>query len=125
MIVHQFLQHAGWVEVAAISVWAGLGEEMLFRGVIQAGIAEWIGGNSGVAFGLVAASLLFGAAHPIHVPYFVMVALMGFYLGGLFLYFENLLVPIVAHALYDFVAILYVRSRLPLSKSVTEEETVD
>lgn len=36
-------------ELAAISFAAGFGEEMLFRGLLQTGIAESIGGSAGIA----------------------------------------------------------------------------
>ena len=125
LVVGRFFRGAGWIEVAAISILAGLGEEMLFRGVAQTAIAHWIGGNTGAVFGIVAAAVLFGAGHAVHLPYFVMATLMGAYFGGLFLYCDNLLVPIVAHALYDFVAILYLRSRLLQNESAAPEETGD
>src|SRR5437763_60139 len=47
-------------ELALIAVLAGLGEEMLFRGVVQAAVAEQIGGPHGVWLGLLIAAMLFG-----------------------------------------------------------------
>jgi membrane protease YdiL (CAAX protease family) len=91
----------------AISIAAGLGEEMLFRGVLQAAVSNWIGPPWGVWGGLLIASLLFGACHWISNSYAVLAAVVGLYLGGLFLLSGNLLAPIVAHALYDFLALLY------------------
>ena len=63
--------------------------------------------------GLLAASVLFGLAHPITPAYAVLAAMIGVYLGWLWLAFDkNLLVPITAHALYDFLALIYlVRTR--------------
>jgi membrane protease YdiL (CAAX protease family) len=103
------------VDMAVIAVLAGLGEEMLFRGVIQNVVASWIGGPSGTWIALAAASLLFGAAHPLSSGYFVLATLMGLYLGGIWLAFEgNLLVPVMAHAVYDFFALVYlVKVRRP------------
>ena len=46
------LEKSSWSEIALISLSAGVGEEMLFRGVIQTSIASWLG----VAWGLVLAS---------------------------------------------------------------------
>ena len=94
-------------ELALISALAGLGEEMLFRGVIQTVVADWTGGTWGRWIGLVVASLLFGAAHPITSAYIVLAALMGAYLGWLWIESQNLLVPITAHATYDFLALVY------------------
>lgn len=93
----------GVLEFAAIAVAAGVGEELLFRGVLQRALA----GAIGPLGGLVIASVLFGLAHLVTRTYAVLAGLVGLYLGGLFLAFDNLLVPIVVHALYDFVALVY------------------
>jgi hypothetical protein len=98
----------GLLELAGISLVAGLGEEILFRGVIQEGLSGWIGGPPGVWTGLAAASILFGLLHPVTPCYAAFAALIGLYLGGLWITTGNLLVPIVAHAVYDFLALVYV-----------------
>ena len=100
-------QHLSVAELAIISILAGLGEEMLFRGVLQAALAGWLEGTVGVLVGLAAASVLFGFAHAITPAYFVLAMLIGAYLGGLWLWTGNLLAPIVAHAGYDFIALWY------------------
>ena len=91
-----------------IAALAGLGEELLFRGVAQRGI-EQVSGSGNI--GLVAASLLFGLAHPISKTYTFMATLVGLYLGGLLLASDNLLAPIVTHAAYDFAALVYLVKR--------------
>jgi len=99
------------LELAVISALAGLGEEMLFRGVLQAGVAGWaagwLGEVPGVWVGLGVASVLFGLAHLITPTYAVLAALIGLYLGWLWIATDNLLVPIVAHGTYDFFALVY------------------
>jgi hypothetical protein len=92
------------VDFALISLVAGIGEEMLFRGVVQEGLSQ-LSASPWLALGL--ASLLFGLVHPITTTYAVLAALIGLYLGALWLATGNLLVPIVTHALYDFGALLY------------------
>ena len=97
-----------WVwELAVISALAGLGEEMLFRGVLQEEFAGWVRGPQSVVFGLLLASLLFGLLHFITPSYALFAGLTGLYLGGLWLLTHNLLVPIVAHGAYDFLALVY------------------
>ncbi len=91
-------------ELLLISILAGLGEEMLFRGVAQVGLERLLG-SPWVA--LAVASLLFGLAHPITATYAVVAGLIGVYLGWLLLATGNLLVPITTHAAYDFVALAY------------------
>lgn len=100
-------QHLSVVELAVISILAGVGEEMLFRGVLQATMAGWLEGTPGVIVALAAASLLFGFAHAITPAYLVLATLIGAYLGGLWLWTGNLLAPIIAHAAYDFIALWY------------------
>jgi membrane protease YdiL (CAAX protease family) len=97
---------ASWTDVFAMSAIAGIGEEALFRGVVQSGV----GSAAGAAAGLIAGSALFGLAHSITRTYAVVAMLIGVWLGGLWLFTGNLLAPIVAHALYDFVALtIYLR----------------
>lgn len=89
--------------VVAVSVLAGISEEFLFRGVVQGGLSElWT-----PALGLISASLLFGAAHALTPGYLVLATIMGLYLGLLYYLSGNLLVPIIVHALYDWIAIRY------------------
>jgi hypothetical protein len=103
MIVPLF-RDSSLVDLAAICALAGLGEEMLFRGVAQAGL-ERFSGSPWLA--LAVASVLFGLAHPITPTYAVVAGLIGVYLGWLLLASGNLLVPVVAHAAYDFAALVY------------------
>jgi membrane protease YdiL (CAAX protease family) len=91
-----------WPDLALIAVAAGVGEEMLFRGVFQGLLGRWLGRWAGLG----AASLLFGLLHPISPAYIVLAMLMGAYLGWLWIWSGNLLTVIVAHALYDFFALL-------------------
>ena len=98
------------LELALISIAAGVGEELLFRGLIQAELSAWLGPIAGVA----GASLAFGLAHLITPTYALGAAVMGAYLGWLFLAFDSLLVPMVTHALYDLVALSYLTRRTAL-----------
>lgn len=92
------------LELVLLATLAGFAEEILFRGVIQAGLA-WVLPESGA---LVVASAAFGLAHFITPTYAVLAGLAGLYLGGLFLFQGSLVAPIVAHAVYDVVALNYV-----------------
>ena len=91
------------IELAMISLLAGIGEEMLFRGVIQDAISAWINPLVGVTL----ASLLFGLMHPITPFYIVLAGLMGAFLGWIFSATGNLLPVIICHGLYDFLALAY------------------
>jgi membrane protease YdiL (CAAX protease family) len=105
-------------ELALLAALAGLGEELLFRGLIQAGLARLLPGW----LALLSASVLFGLAHFATSTYAVVAGLMGLYLGGLFLLQGSLLAPIVTHALYDFAALLLVVQRYRASPPRPELE---
>lgn len=97
-------------DLAVISVLAGVGEEMLFRGVVQQAVADWCGGQTetGIWIGLAVAAVLFGLAHTITLTYALLAGVIGLYLGWVWLCADyNLLVPIVAHAGYDLLALVY------------------
>jgi membrane protease YdiL (CAAX protease family) len=87
----------------AISVIAGLSEEFLFRALLQG----WLAGAIGPAWALALASAAFGLCHWITPAYALVAALMGLYLGGLWWWSGNLLTPVVAHACYDFLALIW------------------
>ena len=105
------------LDLAVISVLAGLGEEMLFRGVVQQVAADWIDGQWGIWLGLAVAALIFGLAHAITPTYALLAGAIGLYLGWIWIATDyNLLVPITAHATYDFCALVYlVKVRKPPS----------
>ncbi|MEE8451429.1 MAG: CPBP family intramembrane glutamic endopeptidase [Thermoguttaceae bacterium] len=95
------------LDLAVISALAGLSEEMLFRGVIQQAVADATPGQAGVWIGLAVAAILFGLAHRITNTYALLAGVIGLYLGAVWLMTGNLLVPIVAHALYDCLALIF------------------
>lgn len=100
-------------QLVVIAALAGIGEEMVFRGVLQPAVAEGIGGNYGVWLGLFIAAALFGLLHPITPTYAILAGLIGLYLGSLWLACGNLLAPIITHGLYDFLALTYLVTRRP------------
>jgi hypothetical protein len=90
-------------QLGFISLSAGICEEVLFRSVIQGTLSAM----AGPLVALIIASMLFGAAHLITVAYGIIAAAIGAYLGVLWLLGGNLLIPIAAHAAYDFIALVY------------------
>jgi membrane protease YdiL (CAAX protease family) len=100
------------VQLAVLAGLAGLGEEVLFRGVAQAGLERVLPD----VWALIVASIIFGLAHFASHTYAVLAGLVGLYLGTLFLLFESLLIPIVAHSLYDFVALVCLVQRYRASR---------
>jgi hypothetical protein len=105
-------------QLGVISLAAGVGEEMLFRGVVQGGLSRWLG----TAWGLALASALFGLAHVVNWAYAIAAALIGAYLGTVWLLTGNLLAPILTHALYDFCALVYfLRAQMSPGRDLTTD----
>lgn len=90
-------------DLVLVSLLAGVGEELLFRGLLQPAIAYW----TGPLIGLLAASVLFGLAHLITPTYAIMAGLMGCVIGWAMQVTDNLLSAILIHAVYDFIALSY------------------
>lgn len=85
-----------WYDLILVAAMAGIGEELLFRGVLQP------------LTGPVWSNVLFGLVHFITPAYALLAGLLGGYLAWVLDLSGNLLAPIIAHALYDFVAFLVV-----------------
>jgi membrane protease YdiL (CAAX protease family) len=82
---------------------AGVGEEMLFRGILQYELCGRFGTT--VALGL--SSVIFGALHAVTPLYAILASLASLYFGALYLMTDNLAVPIACHAIYDVGALLF------------------
>ena len=90
----------GPASIIVLGAAAGLGEEWLFRGVLQPVV------------GLLAASAAFGLAHIgglKMLPFGVWASVMGLVMGGLAIATGGLIAPIVAHGVYDMLALEYIR----------------
>lgn len=112
-LVRQFIQQvfstAPRGSVVGLAVLAGLGEELLFRGVIQQALA----GAWSPVFAIFVAAILFGLAHAVSIAYFLFACVIGLYLGVLYHLSGNLLVPILVHVFYDWAAIHFYRRQEP------------
>ena len=107
LVVREIFAGCGWLEFLLVSLAAGVGEEILFRGALQPLFISWTNPWIGVAL----ASLLFGLAHAMSKTYFLAATVIGVYFGWLMLAYDDLVAPIVAHGFYDFVALVYVQYR--------------
>jgi membrane protease YdiL (CAAX protease family) len=97
VLIPTFVGLSGW-QIVTLSLAAGVGEELFFRGFLQP-IA-----------GVVAASLAFGAAHVAGarmVAFGVWAAAMGLVLGGLVVATGGIVASMTAHACYDMLAFNY------------------
>jgi hypothetical protein len=68
------------------------------------GLEPWVATTAAILI----AGVVFGLVHWITRAYALYATLMGVYLGVLFVWFDNLLVPMIVHGVYDFVALIWV-----------------
>lgn len=115
--LHQFASDYSWPVLIALSVLAGVGEELLFRGAIQGLLA----GHLPVAVAVVGASVVFGLVHCLSFSYFVLATGLGLALGATYAVTDSLLLVMVWHAVYDMIA-LYSLRRYPQLFGVQQPE---
>ena len=102
-------------QFAMVAILAGVGEELLFRGALQSILGNW----TTPIIGLVITSLLFGLAHALSKLYFLFAVVVGAFLGWMTLKYNDLVAPMVAHGVYDFLALVYLsrQKALPADES--------
>lgn len=105
------------VDFALIALLAGVGEEIFFRGWLQSALSA----KFGVVLGILTASLIFGLAHYLSFTYAIYAGLTGVYLGMIYYVTGSLYIVMTIHAVYDFIALIYLIRR---KKSKVEFQTV-
>jgi len=114
-LVREMFPDGSVMQFAMVAALAGVGEELLFRGALQTKLIQW---TTPVA-GLLLTSLLFGLAHALSKLYFAFAIVVGAFLGWLALEYHDLVAPMIAHGLYDFLALVY------LSRTVANRKPQD
>jgi membrane protease YdiL (CAAX protease family) len=96
-----YLAECRWYEIVILALLAGVCEEVFFRGFLYLWVRDW-----NPVFAVMLTNLLFGAAHAITPFYALLAAFLGLYLTALLAAdaTPNLLIPVTAHSLYDFIA---------------------
>jgi membrane protease YdiL (CAAX protease family) len=90
------------LRIAIMALFAGFFEELLFRGVIQTGVAL----IAPVPVAILIAGIVFGVVHWRTWLYALIAGVLGVWLGVLFALTGNLLAPMITHALYDVAAFI-------------------
>ena len=107
--------------IVVMSLFAGVFEELLFRGVLQTGLAKVVP----LAVAILLSNLIFGAVHWRTALYATLAGLIGVWIGVFFAFTGNLLTPMTTHAVYDLAA-LYVTARaIEASKNSARAATMD
>ena len=106
--LHRFACEYSWSVLVALAVFAGVGEELLFRGAVQG----WLAQHTHDAVAIAAASVLFGMVHYLSFTYFLLATGLGVVLGAAYALTDSLLLVMVWHGVYDMIA-LYCLRRFP------------
>ncbi|MFV8571607.1 CPBP family intramembrane glutamic endopeptidase [Marinobacter sp. SBS5] len=101
--LYEFAASYRWPVLLLLSLLAGVGEELLFRGAIQG----WLLQHTGPWTAVIAASLLFGLVHYVSFTYFVMATGLGLVLGTAYQLSGSLTMVMVWHAVYDLLALYF------------------
>lgn len=88
-----YSQNSFGVVVLVVGILAPIAEEMVFRGLVYARLADYLGGK----WGILLSGLLFGIYHG-NMVQFIFSAILGFWFAWLYQKSGKLLVPILAHA---------------------------
>lgn len=100
------LKNCHWTDLFILSCVAGISEELLFRGFLQ----PWLENSFATFTALLISNIIFALVHAITPLYAILALLTGIYLGMAMDYQpeRNLLIPVVIHAIYDFVAFVVI-----------------
>ena len=106
-----FREMPSWA-LLLVAMGAGFGEEWLFRGFGIQGVS-WLLRNAWPPeviqwTAILIVALVFGALHALTPMYFSMTFAIGIYLGYIVLLTNSLLPAVVAHGLYDYIALMYI-----------------
>ncbi|MCE1246404.1 MAG: CPBP family glutamic-type intramembrane protease [Firmicutes bacterium] len=99
-MIYPIFSKVSFPDIIMMAVMSGIAEEVFFRGILMK------------EFGIIAASLIFGALHTSSKDTWFMgfwSALAGVFFCILYIKTGNLLVPIIAHAVNNFVGVMYIR----------------
>ncbi len=102
----------------ALSLVAGFGEEILFRGALQQGLDVLMP----TILAVVLANVVFAFAHLITITYGILALLMGGVLSAVFLFSDSLIAAALTHAVYDFIALVYYLRRPAAAGTSTRDQ---
>ena len=108
-LLHEILSKAiielpPW-KLIVLGMSAGIGEECLFRGVLQPVVEGWTSPLTAILL----TGLIFGLLHALTPAYFILATILSIYFGFLVNYTGNLLAPVLAHGLYDAIGFLLLK----------------
>lgn len=109
--VETFFRKCSTFQIILICALAGIGEELFFRGILHDAVAHGIGGIQGVVIGVLISAFFFGIAHMVTPTYGIIAFFISIYFSLLLIFSDNILIPIIAHGVYDYCVIHYILER--------------
>lgn len=103
--LHRFVRSQSWPVLIGLAILAGVGEELLFRGVIQGWVSEYLGN----IVGILAGGVIFGLAHALSRAYFTVATALGVVFGVAYAITDSIQLVMVWHGVYDLVVIFILR----------------
>lgn len=91
------------MNILIIAIMAGIGEELLFRGVLQKILINW---TRNTHVGILCAAIIFSAIHFQFFGFFPRM-ILGMVLGYLYVWSKSIWVPIIAHALNNALTVTF------------------
>lgn len=105
--IRPILRNCEPIDYWLLATLAGFCEEILFRGWGQGLLSQYV--SPWTANLLLA--IPFGLCHAISMTYIVVAGIISVFLGGLLIWTDNLLVPMITHGVYDLIALYMVMGR--------------
>lgn len=104
---NQLLNTSSWggfiMNILIIAIMAGIGEELLFRGILQKILINW---TRNTHLGILCAAIIFSAIHFQFFGFFPRM-ILGMVLGYLYVWSKSIWVPIIAHALNNALTVTF------------------
>lgn len=92
-----------FMNIIIIAIMAGIGEELMFRGVIQKILIGW---TKNIHLGILYTAIIFSAIH-FQFYGFVPRMILGMVLGYLYIWSKSLWVPVIAHAINNALTVTF------------------
>ncbi|GJD09876.1 hypothetical protein Gasu2_40990 [Galdieria sulphuraria] len=108
-------------EIGLLCMCTGIAEEIAFRSFLYSWLVSIV--HLSTCQGLLLSSFLFGLFHPVSPAYVYIASLAGSYFGFLYIMTgNNVFVPAVAHAVYDYVILEISRYQMLRNKSISSHK---
>ena len=99
--LHELTRELTWLQILTLSLLAGFGEELLFRGFAQ----SWMASAIGPMFAIVFTSIIFALLHAMSLFYFLLALAFSIVFGLLLHITQSMSLVVTLHAVYDVIAL--------------------